>query len=70
MYVLKTKGTDKIPDYIQIRDDAFALLTHFKYNSAESNLRKLGFDKEIKNLIKIIEKVKYGELIKVNNKII
>ena len=35
MYLLKTKGTAKIPDYIQIRDDDFILIDHFRADNHE-----------------------------------
>ena len=30
MYILKIKGSNKIPDYIQIRDNAFTLIAYFR----------------------------------------
>ena len=36
MYLLKTKGTAKIPDYIQIRDDDFILIDHFRADNHEN----------------------------------
>lgn len=36
MYILKTKGTAKIPDYIQIRDDDFILIDHFRADNSEN----------------------------------
>ena len=35
MYFLKTKGTDKISDYVQLRDDQFVLIAHFKTSHPE-----------------------------------
>jgi len=41
MYILKTKGTARIPDYIQIRDENFILVTHFKASNLVEGLSKL-----------------------------
>ncbi len=54
MYFLKTQGTDKIPDYVQIRDDHFVLLAHFKTNNPDNQIKKFGledFKQKIQNLI-------------------
>ncbi|MDA3952808.1 MAG: hypothetical protein PF485_04110 [Bacteroidales bacterium] len=54
MYFLKTQGTNKIPDYIQIRDDDFVLFAHFKTNNPENHIKKYKlekFSKEIQRLI-------------------
>jgi len=65
MYVLKTEGTDKIPDYIQIRDDSFALLTHFKSDNIKKGLKKLGVEDDIDKIMETIEKLEYGKLQKI-----
>lgn len=65
MYILKTRGTGLIPDYIQIRDDNFVLITHFKANNLLDKLRKY---KEIslpETLVDEIEELKYGVLKKI-----
>jgi hypothetical protein len=65
MYVLKTEGTDKIPDYIQIRDDSFALITHFKADNISKMLEKIGYKENIDSLTKMIENLEYGILKKI-----
>jgi hypothetical protein len=55
MYFLKTEGTNKIPDYIQIRDDDFVLIAHFRIANPENQIKKFGlqaFKERIENLIK------------------
>ena len=44
MYFLKTQGTDKIPDYVQIRDDNFVLIAHFKTNNPDNQIKKFGLE--------------------------
>ena len=62
MYILKTKGTAKIPDYVQIRDDNFVLLAHFKTNHPENQIKKFGLG-EFKEKIKVlIETAPFGML--------
>jgi hypothetical protein len=40
MYILKTKGTAKIADYVQVRDEHFALVKHLKLSEIEKFFRK------------------------------
>ena len=62
MYILKTKGTGKIPDYIQVRDNDFVLINHFKSENFEKNLEKIGFAGKIPEFTEIIQNLEYGEL--------
>ncbi len=65
MYFLKTQGTDKIPDYIQIRDDQFVLLAHFKTNNPENQIRKYGLGKYMEKIKSLIESTPFGVLKKI-----
>ncbi len=65
MYFLKTQGTDKIPDYIQIRDDQFVLLAHFKTNNPENQIRKYGLDQYMEKIKSLIESTPFGVLKKI-----
>ena len=40
IYILKIKGTDKIPDFIQIRDEDMTLRAYFRMDQQESGIRK------------------------------
>ncbi|MCD4835023.1 MAG: hypothetical protein K8R31_14590 [Bacteroidales bacterium] len=62
MYFLKTQGTDKIPDYVQIRDDHFVLLAHFKTNNPENQIKKHKLKKYKQEIIKLIETAPFGIL--------
>lgn len=64
MYFLKTQGTDKIPDFVQLRDDQFVLIAHFKTTNPEQSIKKLGLEKYEKQIIKLIKEVPFGELYK------
>ena len=57
LYILKIKGTDKIPDFVQIRDSEMTLIAYFRLSQVEQGLRKNGFTEgilEIKKLLKIL----------------
>lgn len=62
MYFLKTQGTDKIPDYVQIRDDNFVLLAHFKTNNPDNQIKKFGLEEYKPKILKLIKKVPFGIL--------
>lgn len=65
MYFLKTQGTDKIPDYVQIRDDHFVLLAHFKTNNPDNQIKKFGLVRYSSKIKELIESTPFGELIKI-----
>ena len=67
MYFLKTQGTDKIPDYVQIRDDHFVLLAHFKTNNPENQIKKYDLEKYKQEIIKLIETAPFGILYELSN---
>lgn len=65
MYLIKTQGTAKIPDYVQVRDDNFALLEHVILNKIDNFINDSEFlnKKEVKELI---AKAPFGKIIKIN----
>jgi hypothetical protein len=60
MYILKVKGTAKIPDYVQLRDDNFTLLAYFRVDRPEKALIKAGLGHREKELIELIQQLPYG----------
>jgi hypothetical protein len=62
MYIIKIKGTTKIPDYIQIRDDAFTLLAYFRADRPERALKKCGMETKVDQIKKIIENLPFGKM--------
>ena len=68
MHLMKIKGNGKIPDYIQFRDDKFALLAYFNVNSYIKSLLKEKLELYSDDVLAIIEGDKYGELIYIENK--
>ena len=60
MYILKVKGTAKIPDYVQLRDDNFTLLAYFRVDRPKKALIKAGLGHREKELIELIQQLPYG----------
>ena len=65
MHILKIKGTAKIPDYIQIRDDNFTLKAYFRVDRPEKTLDKIGLGDRKEELLKLIEEMPFGKILKI-----
>lgn len=68
LYILKIKGTDKIPDFVQIRDSEMTLIAYFRLSQVDQGLRKNGFTEEILEITKIIENIDFGIIHKYTSK--
>jgi hypothetical protein len=66
MYILKIKGSAKIPDYIQIRDDDFTLVAYFRHDRPEHGLKKFTLGKKIEEISIIIKDLPYGKIQKIS----
>ncbi|MFM7218464.1 MAG: fructose-6-phosphate aldolase [Bacteroidota bacterium] len=66
MYLLKVKGTAKIPDYVQLRDSNFTLLAYFRVDRPEKALAKVGLGEREKELIELINELPYGKIHKID----
>ncbi len=64
MYILKVKGTEKIPDYVQLRGDDFTLLSYFRVDRPEKGISKAGLGSKEKELIKLIGEIPFGRMLK------
>ena len=62
MYIIKIRGKVKIPDYIQIRDDDFALLSYFRADRPEEALRKIGLSNKEAEMKSVIASLPYGKI--------
>jgi len=62
MYVIKVKGKEKIPDYIQLRDENFALIAYFRADRPLRNLEKYGLQDNEERFREILEKLPFGKL--------
>ncbi len=62
LYILKIKGTDKIPDFVQIRDAEMTLVAYFRLNQIIQGLKKNGLENEAKGIINLLEEIPYGKI--------
>lgn len=62
MYVIKVKGVAKIPDYVQLRDDAFTLLAYFRVDRPDKSLEKLGLGDKQEYIMSIVKEMPFGEI--------
>lgn len=66
MFILKVKGTAKIPDYVQLRADDFTLIAYFRVDRPEKALMKAGLAGKEAQIIKIIHETPYGKMQKLD----
>ena len=66
IYILKIKGTDKIPNFVQIRDQDMTLRAYFRMDQQESGIRKNNLEKWKKEIISTLEKIPFGKLQKLD----
>lgn len=64
MYILKIKGSAKIPDYIQIRDSNFTLVAYFRADHSTVGLQQCGLTDKEKEIGKIVSRIPYGKIYK------
>ncbi|MBL0105332.1 MAG: fructose-6-phosphate aldolase [Bacteroidetes bacterium] len=62
MYILKVKGTAKIPDYVQLRDDNFTLLAYFRVDRPEKAITKAGLGEHEAEIITLINEMPFGKI--------
>jgi hypothetical protein len=62
MYIMKVKGTARIPDYVQIRDDNFTLIAYFRADRPEKELLRLGLQEKENQIMKSIVEIPYGKI--------
>lgn len=65
MYVIKVKGVAKIPDYVQLRDDAFTLLAYFRVDRPDKSLDKIGLADKTAEIMKIVQELPFGQIKKI-----
>ncbi len=69
MFLLKTKGTDKIADFLEIRDQNFALIQYIKLSNIDKKIPQILSSYHIntpsEEIIKKIKASAYGQIIKV-----
>jgi len=65
MYALKTDATTKIPGFIQLRDENFILIAHFRTSNIINGLINNGLEPS-RLLVTKIENLKTGVLEKID----
>ena len=66
IYILKIKGTEKIPDFVQIRDEDMTLRAYFRMDQQESGIRKNNLEKYKKEIIYVLDEITFGKLKKLD----
>ncbi len=66
MYVIKVKGVAKIPDYVQLRDDAFTLLAYFRVDRPDKSLDKIGLADKLDYIMEIVRELPFGQIKKID----
>ena len=66
MYVIKVKGVAKIPDYVQLRDDAFTLLAYFRVDRPDKSLDKIGLSDKADYIMEIVRELPFGQIKKID----
>lgn len=64
LYLLKIKGTKKIPDFVQIRDAEMTLIAYFRLSQIEQGLRKNGLDSNSEEITDLLKEIPYGKIYK------
>ncbi|MCA8829773.1 fructose-6-phosphate aldolase [Hymenobacter pini] len=62
MYIIKVKGKAKIPDYIQLRDEAFVLIAYFRADRPLKDLNRYGLEGKEEALAAVIAGLEFGKL--------
>jgi hypothetical protein len=62
MYILKVRGTEKVPDHIQIRDEKFNLLAYFKVTNPKTSLARCNLLDRMDEILKIAGSLEYGKI--------
>ncbi|WP_293933333.1 fructose-6-phosphate aldolase [Sphingobacterium sp. UBA6645] len=66
MYVIKVKGVAKIPDYVQLRDNAFTLLAYFRVDRPDKSLDKIGLGDKLDYIMDVVRELPFGQIKKID----
>jgi hypothetical protein len=65
---MKIKGSGKIPDYLQVRDDNFTLIAYFRADKLENGLKKFGLDNYVAEIQSVEDELMFGAMKYIQNK--
>ena len=68
LYILKIKGTEKIPDFVQIRDENMTLRAYFRLSQTKIGLIKNNLEGDAKEISHLLAKIPFGKIHKYINK--
>ena len=66
MYVIKVKGVAKIPDYVQLRDDAYTPLAYFRVDRPDKSLEKIGLGDKSEYIMDVVRELPFGQIKKID----
>lgn len=64
-YLLKIEGKAKIPDYVQLRDEQFTLLSYFRLDRPEKALTKAGLAEFEQKILEVLAEIPFGKVQKI-----
>ena len=60
IFILKIKGTDQIPDFVQIRDENMTLRAYFRLDQKESGIKKNKLENNKTKILQILDEIPFG----------
>ena len=64
LHILKIKGTGKIPDFVQIRDEDLSLKAYFRADQIDRGFKKNDIEDPSGKLKETITKIPFGKIFK------
>jgi hypothetical protein len=64
LYVMKIKGVNNMPDFIQVRDAAFTLIGYFRADKPQPSWALLQQEYSVEELAVMLGALPYGHLVK------
>jgi hypothetical protein len=65
MYIMKIHGVNNMPDFVQIRDDQFTLISYFRADRPDAKRFPCGENMQEEKLKELIHELPYGQIRKI-----
>lgn len=65
LFILKIKGTDTIPDFVQIRNEEMVLQAYFRLDQTDKGIQKNNLEKYRERIIQLLEEIPFGKIFKI-----